>query len=153
MTGRLQNKVALITGAGCVGPGWGNGRAEAVLFAREGAKIFAADRDMAPMQETIERVKDAGGEITTITGDVTQSADVAAMVKACQDAYGRIDILINNVGGSSPGGPVEMTEEAWDAQVDLNLKSVFLTCKHVLPVMEAQGGGSIINTASVSGLR
>jgi NAD(P)-dependent dehydrogenase (short-subunit alcohol dehydrogenase family) len=153
VAGRLQGKVALIVGAGCVGPGWGNGRAACVLFAQEGAKIFAVDRDMAPMEETVTRVKDAGGEIATHLCDVTQQASVAAMVKACKDKYGRIDVLVNNVGGSAPGGPVEMAEEAWDAQIDLNLKSIFLTCKHVLPVMEAQGSGSIINTASASGIR
>ena len=153
MAGRLQGKIALIVGAGCVGPGWGNGRAACVLFAQEGAKIFAVDRDMAPMEETVARVKEAGGEIVTHLCDVTQQDSVAAMVKACRDAFGRIDVLVNNVGGSAPGGPVEMAEEAWDAQIDLNLKSIFLTCKHVIPVMEAQGGGSIINTASASGIR
>jgi NAD(P)-dependent dehydrogenase (short-subunit alcohol dehydrogenase family) len=153
MAGRLQGKSALIVGAGCVGPGWGNGRAACVLFAQEGARIFAVDRDMAPMEETVARVKEAGGEIATHLCDVTQQASVAAMVKACRDKYGRIDVLVNNVGGSAPGGPVEMAEEAWDAQIDLNLKSIFLTCKHVIPVMEAQGGGSIINTASASGIR
>jgi NAD(P)-dependent dehydrogenase (short-subunit alcohol dehydrogenase family) len=153
VAGRLQGKIALIVGAGCVGPGWGNGRAACVLFAQEGAKIFAVDRDMAPMEETVARVKEAGGEIATHLCDVTQQSSVAAMVKACKDAFGRIDVLVNNVGGSAPGGPVEMAEEAWDAQIDLNLKSIFLTCKHVIPVMEAQGGGSIINTASASGIR
>jgi NAD(P)-dependent dehydrogenase (short-subunit alcohol dehydrogenase family) len=153
MAGRLQGKIALIVGAGCVGPGWGNGRAACVLFAQEGAKIFAVDRDMGPMEETVARVKEAGGEIATHLCDVTQSSSVKAMVQACQARYGRIDTLVNNVGGSAPGGPVEMAEEAWDAQIDLNLKSVFLTCKHVIPVMEAQGGGSIINTASASGIR
>jgi NAD(P)-dependent dehydrogenase (short-subunit alcohol dehydrogenase family) len=153
VAGRLQGKIALIVGAGCVGPGWGNGRAACVLFAQEGAKIFAVDRDMGPMEETVARVKDAGGEIATHLCDVTQQASVAAMVQACRDKYGRIDVLVNNVGGSAPGGPVEMAEEAWDAQIDLNLKSIFLTCKHVLPVMEAQGSGSIINTASASGIR
>jgi NAD(P)-dependent dehydrogenase (short-subunit alcohol dehydrogenase family) len=153
MAGRLAGKVALIVGAGCVGPGWGNGRASCVLFAQEGARIFAVDRDMAPMEETVARVKEAGGEIVTHLCDVTQQASVAAMVQACRQAFGRIDVLVNNVGGSAPGGPVEMAEEAWDAQIDLNLKSIFLTCKHVIPVMEAQGGGSIINTASASGTR
>ncbi len=153
MAGRLQGKIALIVGAGCVGPGWGNGRAACVLFAQEGAKIFAVDRDMGPMEETVARVKEAGGEIATHLCDVTQQASVATMVQACKEKYGRIDVLVNNVGGSAPGGPVEMAEEAWDAQIDLNLKSIFLTCKHVLPVMEAQGSGSIINTASASGIR
>src|SRR4029079_14417556 len=85
--------------------------------------------------------------------DVTDSASVAAMVKACLDKFGRIDILVNNVGGSAHGGPVELSEEAWDAQVNLNPKSVFLTCKHVLPVMEKQKSGSIVNLASTSGIR
>jgi NAD(P)-dependent dehydrogenase (short-subunit alcohol dehydrogenase family) len=80
-------------------------------------------------------------------------ASIADMVEAAQKEFGRIDILVNNVGGSAKGGPVEMTEEVWDTQIDFNLKSVFLTCKHVLPVMERQGGGAIVNTASTSGIR
>jgi NAD(P)-dependent dehydrogenase (short-subunit alcohol dehydrogenase family) len=153
MSGRLQDKIAIVTGAGCVGPGWGNGRATCVRFAEEGAKIFAVDRDLASVAETVERVKAAGGEIEVRQCDVTDSKSVAAMVAACLKRFGRIDVLVNNVGGSAAGGPVEMAEEVWDAQVDFNLKSVFLTCKHVLPVMEKQGTGSIVNTASTSGLR
>src|SRR6266851_10433352 len=153
MTRRLEGKVAIITGAGSVGPGWGNGRATAVRFAEEGAKIFAVDRDAERLRDTVERVKKAGGAIATHLCDVTRAGDVAAMVEACLKAYGRIDVLVNNVGGSAPGGPVEMSEEVWDAQVDFNLKSVFLVCKHVLPVMERQAGGVIINLASTSGLR
>ena len=153
MTGRLEGKIALITGAGCVGPGWGNGRAMAVRFAEEGATIFAVDRDLATVAETVARVDAAGGTIKTHRCDVTDSAAVAAMALACVDGFGRIDVLINNVGGSAAGGPVEMSEEVWDAQVDSNLKSVFLTCKHVLPVMERQGGGAIVNIASASGIR
>jgi len=153
MTKRVDGKITLICGAGCVGPGWGNGRAAAVRFAEEGASIFAVDRNEAGMAETVERVIAAGGTIRTHVADVTKSPSVAAMVKACMDAYGRIDVLINNVGGSAAGGPVEMTEEVWDAQVDLNLKSVFLTCKHVLPIMERQKSGVIVNLASASGVR
>jgi NAD(P)-dependent dehydrogenase (short-subunit alcohol dehydrogenase family) len=153
MAGRLQDKVAIVTGAGCVGPGWGNGRAAAVLFAREGAKVFAVDRNMDAMTETVDRVREFGGAIRTHTCDVTDSADVAAMVSACRGAFGRIDVLMNNVGGSAAGGPVELSEDAWDAQVDLNLKSVFLTCKHTLPVMESQNAGAIVNMASTSGIR
>jgi NAD(P)-dependent dehydrogenase (short-subunit alcohol dehydrogenase family) len=103
--------------------------------------------------ETVERVKAAGGDIVVQQCDVTDSSSVAAMVAACVARFGRIDILVNNVGGSAAGGPVEMAEEVWDAQVDYNLKSVFLTCKHVLPVMEKQKSGVIVNTASTSGLR
>jgi len=153
VTGRLADKIALITGAGCVGPGWGNGRAMAVRFAEEGAKIFAVDRAADRLSETVERVRAAGGSIETYLGDVTDSAAVGAMARACAERFGRIDVLVNNVGGSAAGGPVELSEEAWDAQVDANLKSVFLACKHVLPVMEAQGGGAIVNIASTSGLR
>ncbi len=153
MTRRLEGKVAIITGAGSVGPGWGNGRATAVRFAEEGAKIFAVDRDAERLRDTVERVKKAGGAIATHLCDVTRAGDVAAMVDACVKTYGRIDVLVNNVGGSAPGGPVEMSEEVWDAQVDFNLKSVFLACKHVLPMMEKQGGGAIVNIASTSGLR
>ena len=153
MSGRLQDKIAIVTGAGCVGPGWGNGRATCVRFAEEGAKIFAVDRDLDSVAETIERVQAAGGEIAVQQCDVTNSASVAAMVAACLKRFGRIDVLVNNVGGSAAGGPVEMAEEVWDAQVDSNLKSVFLTCKHVLPVMEKQKSGVIVNTASTSGLR
>jgi len=150
---RLKDKIAIITGAGSVGPGWGNGRAMAVRFAEEGAKIYACDREMEPMQETIARVEQAGGTIRTQLCNVTDSAAVKQMVDACVAAYGRVDILVNNVGGSAAGGPVEMSEEVWDAQVDANLKSVFLGCKHVLPLMEQQGSGVIINIASSSGLR
>jgi len=153
MSGRLQGRIAIVTGAGCVGPGWGNGRATAVRFAEEGARIFAVDRNLDSVAETVERVKAAGGDIVTQQCDVTDNASVAAMVKACVDRFGRIDILVNNVGGSAHGGPVEMAEEVWDAQVDYNLKSVFLTCKHVLPVMEKQKSGAIINVASTSGIR
>lgn len=153
MTGRLQGRIAIVTGAGCVGPGWGNGRATAVRFAEEGATIFAIDRDLDSIRETVDRVKAAGGEIVTHQCDVTGSASVEMMVKTCIDQFGRIDILVNNVGGSAHGGPVELSEDAWDSQIDSNLKSVFLTLKHVLPVMEKQKGGAIINVASTSGLR
>jgi NAD(P)-dependent dehydrogenase (short-subunit alcohol dehydrogenase family) len=153
MSGRLQDKVALITGAGSVGPGWGNGRATAVRFAEEGARIFAADKSMTALAETLQRVRDAGGEIVAYECDVTSGSAVLAMVEACVAAFGRVDVMVNNVGGSAAGGPVEMAEEAWDAQIDYNLKSVFLGCKHVIPVMERQGGGAIVNLASTSGLR
>ena len=153
MTKRLQDKVAIVTGAGSVGPGWGNGRAIAVRVAAEGARLFAVDRDLDRLGETVTRAQETDGIVATHQCDVTDGRSVAAMVQACMDTWGRVDVLVNNVGGSAPGGPVEMSEEVWDAQVDFNLKSVFLTCKHVLPVMERQGGGVIVNVASTSGLR
>jgi NAD(P)-dependent dehydrogenase (short-subunit alcohol dehydrogenase family) len=150
---RLAGKVALVTGAGSIGPGWGNGRAIAVRFAEEGAQVFGVDRDLERLVETTERVAAAGGVFASAACDVTQSDSIAAMVAQCIERFGRIDVLVNNVGGSAKGGPVEMSEEIWDAQVDHNLKSVFLSCKHVLPHMLAQGGGAIVNLASTSGLR
>lgn len=153
MAGRIEGKVALIIGAGSVGPGWGNGRAIATRFAEEGAKIFGVDFKLERMQETIEKVRACGGEIETGFCDVTKHQSIIDTVATCVKKFGRIDILVNNVGGSAAGGPVEMSEDVWDSQVDTNLKSVFLACKHVLPIMEAQGSGAIINMASTSGIR
>lgn len=150
MAGRLEGKVVIVTGAGCVGPGWGNGRAVAVRFAEEGAKVFAVDKNQDPMVETLDRLAAVGGEFASHLCDVTDSAAVGAMVEACVERFGRVDILVNNVGGSAKGGPVQLSEEDWDRQLNFNLKSVFLTCKHVLPHMEKQGSGAIVNTASTS---
>ncbi len=152
-TGRLAGKIVLVCGAGSVGPGWGNGRAVAVRFAEEGAAIFGVDRDLAHMDETLQRVAAVGGRMETAACDVTDSRSVADAVARCLQQFGRIDVLVNNVGGSAKGGPVEMSEEIWDAQIDHNLKSVFLSCKHTLPPMLAQGGGTIVNVASTSGIR
>jgi hypothetical protein len=104
------------------------------------------------MAETVERVGDTG-EIATHVCDVLDNAQVAAMIEACREKFGRIDILLNNVGGSAAGGAAEMSEENFDKQIDYNLKSVFLACRHVIPVMMGQGGGAIVNTASSSGIR
>jgi NAD(P)-dependent dehydrogenase (short-subunit alcohol dehydrogenase family) len=150
---RFEGRVAIVTGAGCVGPGWGNGRAIAVKLAEEGAKVFAVDRDPTRLEETLERAGAARRSIQTYSCDVTDSASVKAMAAACVAAFGTIDILVNNVGGSAAGGPVEMDEEVWDSQIDHNLKSVFLACKHVLPIMLAKKAGAIVNIASASGLR
>jgi NAD(P)-dependent dehydrogenase (short-subunit alcohol dehydrogenase family) len=125
----------------------------AVRFAEEGAKVFGVDKDLDRMAETVERVHAIGGDIEIAHCDVTQSAQIADIVRQCIEKWERIDILINNVGGSASGGPVELDEDVWDAQVDSNLKSVFLSCKHVLPIMEKQGSGAIINMSSTSGIR
>src|SRR3954451_15452283 len=146
---RLEGKVAIVAGAGSVGPGWGNGRATAVRFAEEGAKVFAVDLNANALKETIEK---APG-IVPYECDVTDSRAMQSMIEKCIERFQRIDILVNNVGGSAAGGPVEMSEEVWDAQIDFNLKSVFLTCKYVLPIMEKQKSGAIVNMASTSGLR
>ena len=153
MSQRFAGKVAVVTGAGCVGPGWGNGRAIAVALAREGAVVLGVDRNPDSMTETAERIAAEGGRFEPATCDVTDSAAVMRLVADAAARHGRIDALVNNVGGSAAGGPVEMAEEVWDLQIDTNLKSVFLTCKHVIPVMERQGGGAIVNLASTSAIR
>jgi NAD(P)-dependent dehydrogenase (short-subunit alcohol dehydrogenase family) len=150
---RFESKIAIVTGAGCVGAGWGNGRAMAVRLAEEGAKVLAVDRDQARLDETLSLAGDAAASITTHICDVTSAASVQKMVEACIATYGAPDILINNVGGSAAGGPVQLSEEAWDSQIDINLKSVFLTCKYVLPHMVERKRGAIVNVASTSGLR
>lgn len=153
MRKRFENKVAIVTGAGCVGEGWGNGRAIAVGLAEEGARVFAVDRDLARVEQTVALAGEMRERITPWACDVTCGESVAAMVGACIEQLGTVDILVNNVGGSAAGGPVELAEEAWDAQVAMNLKSVFLTCKHALPTMLAHRSGAIVNIASTSGLR
>jgi NAD(P)-dependent dehydrogenase (short-subunit alcohol dehydrogenase family) len=153
MSQRFTGRIALITGAGCVGPGWGNGRAIAVGFARAGATVIGLDRNPDSMTETAERIAADGGRFEAVACDVTDSGAIARVVADAVARHKRIDVLVNNVGGSAAGGPVEMAEEVWDLQIDTNLKSVFLTCKHVLPVMEAQGSGAIVNLASTSGIR
>ena len=151
--GRLAGKVAFVTGAGSVGTGWGNGRAIAVRFAQEGARVFGVDRDPERLTETQALITAGGGSFEAGSCDVTRSESVADAIAQCVAVFGRLDILVNNVGGSAKGGPVEMSEDVWDAQIDHNLKSVFLACKHALPHMLAQGGGNIVNLSSTSGLR
>jgi NAD(P)-dependent dehydrogenase (short-subunit alcohol dehydrogenase family) len=153
MGDRLKDKVAIVTGAGSVGPGWGNGKATAVLFAREGARVFAIDINLAAAEETKGIIDQEGGEGTVHKADVSNSDEVKAMVERCIETYGRIDILHNNVGIVVVGGPVETSEETWDRVNAVNLKSMFLTCKYVLPQMERQGGGAIVNISSIAAIR
>ncbi|KAI8261277.1 3-oxoacyl-[acyl-carrier-protein] reductase FabG [Colletotrichum sp. SAR11_239] len=132
---------------------WGNGAATARLLARQGAKIFGCDLYLEPAQHTQKRIVAEGGDVTVVAADVTNDESVKSAVDACLAKYGRIDILINNVGRSEPGGPAEMTEKVWDAQTNVNLKSVYLCCHHILPLMEKQGSGAVVNVASIAGLR
>ena len=149
----LTDKIAVVTGAGSVGPGWGNGKATAVLLARQGAKVFAIDVNESAAKETCALIEEEGGACVAHRCDMTRAEEVDAAIKACMQRYGRIDILINNVGGSAAGDPVSMSEEVWDAQLDLNLKTAFLGCKYVLPIMEQQRAGAIVNISSIAGLR
>ena len=153
MGDRLKEKVALVSGAGSSGPGWGDGKATAVLFAREGARVLAADINLDAALETKRIIEQEGGICEAVAGNVSLADNVAAMVDACIAAFGRIDVLHNNVGIVEVGGPVETTEDSWDRVNDVNLKSMFLTCRQVLPHMERQGKGAIVNIASVSGIR
>lgn len=153
MSSRLNNKVVIVSGAGSVGPGWGNGRAIAYRFAQEGAKVFAVDLNPDALLETVAKVREFDGEIATWQADVTSDEAVRSMVLACVETFGRVDVLVNNVGGSKKGGPVQLDEATWDQQIDFNLKSVFLGCKHVLPIMEKQQAGAIVNISSTSGIR
>jgi NAD(P)-dependent dehydrogenase (short-subunit alcohol dehydrogenase family) len=153
----MTGKVAIVAGAGSVGEAgskiWGNGKATAVLLARQGASVFLLDINETAMAETKSIIEGEGGTCATHRCDMTNAADVQEMVQACVDRFKRIDILVNNVGGSAPGDPVAMTEEVWDRQIDFNLKTAFLGCKYVLPVMLGQGKGAIVNIASVAGMR
>jgi NAD(P)-dependent dehydrogenase (short-subunit alcohol dehydrogenase family) len=150
---RLDGKVAIVTGCGSSGPGWGNGKAMAVLLARQGAKIAGFDRDEAAAAETKRIIEDEGGTCFVARCDATNAKEVNAFVADCVARLGRIDILINNVGRSEPGGPVELAEETWDEQLEVNLKTAYLMCKAVLPIMERQGSGSVVSVSSVAGLR
>ena len=150
---RLQGKSALVVGAGSIGPGWGNGKATALTFARHGARVFCVDRNAAAADETAALIAAEGLEATAFTADVSRIDEVEAMVGACLRAYGRIDVLDNNVGIAELGGVVEVSEADWDRVFAVNLKSAFFAMKHVIPVMERQGGGSIINISSIASIR
>jgi NAD(P)-dependent dehydrogenase (short-subunit alcohol dehydrogenase family) len=150
MSKRLQDKVAIVTGAGSSGPGWGNGKACAVQFAREGAHICAIDVSADAASETEAIIKNEGGSCTLYQGDVTESRFVENMVRECVSEFGKVDILHNNVGIVEPGGPVEIEEGNWDRLIDVNVKSMYLMVRSVLPHMVESGGGSIINVSSIA---
>src|SRR4051794_27500248 len=150
---RLKGKVAMVVGAGSIGPGWGNGKATAVTFAREGAQVFCVDRNAKAAQETVDIITSEGGRASAFTADVSKAGDVEATVAACLKTYGRIDVLDNNVGIAEMGSVVEVAEAEWDRVFAVNLKSAYLAMKHVIPVMQRQGGGSIINISSIASIR
>lgn len=132
--------------------GLSNGQAVALAFAREGAKVAVVDLKLQAAEDTVEQIRSAGGEAIALQADVSRHADIKAVVAATMQKYGRIDILHNNVGIEVRGG-LESTEESWDRVHDVNLKSVFLACKEVVPIMEAQGGGSIVNVSSTASIK
>lgn len=151
--GRLDGKVALVMGAGAIGPGWGNGKATAVLFARHGARVMCADIDAEAAAATAGIIRGEGGEALSRACDVSRHADVRAATEAVIGEWGRLDILDNNVGIAEMGGVVELPEADWDRVFDVNLKGAFLAMKEAIPHMERQGGGSIINISSIAAIR
>ena len=166
MSGRMTNKVVLVMGAGCSGSGIGNGRASAMLYAREGATaVVCLDIDFASAQETVRMIEAEGqlgekpgekpGEQRAIAlqGDVTDAARVAAIVAEVMQRYGQIDVLHNNVGITAMGGPVDESLESWHHVMDTNLTAMFLSAKYVLPPMLKAGKGAIVNIASLAGIR
>lgn len=153
MVDRVKGKVIVVAGAGSVGPGWGNGKACAVLYAREGATLYLIDRDRAAVDETARLVAAEGADVHAETGDLTDNAVVEHLLADCVTRFGRLDVMHNNVGGSAPGTVEDMDEATWDRQMDHNLKTVYLGCHHAIPHLRASGGGAIINVASVAGYR
>ena len=151
---RLEGKVGIVVGGGqSPGEGIGNGRATALTFAREGARVMVLDNRLDSAEETVAMIREAGGEAVAREADVTREATLAAAVAACVAEWGRLDILHNNVGVSISGGdapPAEITEEAFDACVAINLRGTVMACKHALPVMREQGSGAIVNISSIA---
>ena len=156
MADRLNGKVAVVFGAGqveCAYEMWGNGRATAVAYGREAASVVAVDVDLTAAEATCTFLQEAGHPCLALQADVTQLPEIEAVKDRALAQFGRIDILHNNVGINEKGDPVEASEESWDRVMETNVKSLFLTCKSVLPVMRQQGAGAIINVGSIAGIR
>lgn len=153
MGGRLQNKVAFVTGVGSSGPGWGIGRAIAVLFAREGARVFGVDLSQEAAEATRAIIAGEGGVCVVRRADVTDEQGVSDAVSDCVAQFGGLDILVNNVGAVTVGGPVELATAQWRRALDINLSSMFLTCKYAVPHMERAGRGALVHIGSVAGIR
>ena len=153
MVDRLKGKTAIVFGAGSSGPGWGNGKAAAVAYAREGAQVACVDLVQAAADETAAIIEGEGGVSAAIAADVTDAASVASAVSEVVSRFGRIDILHNNVGVTHMGGPVELTEEQFKAALDLNIGPIYRTAKAVIPHMLQQGGGAIVNISSLAAIR
>jgi NAD(P)-dependent dehydrogenase (short-subunit alcohol dehydrogenase family) len=148
----MDGKVAIVTGAASRGEGVGNGKAVALLFAHEGAKVLLVNRSAERAEELRQEIAAEGGEATVFAGDVTKAADAAAMVKTAVDTYGRLDVLVNNVGIGAPGRIEDVTEDDWNNLVNVNMTSAVLASREAVPAMRASGGGgSIINMSSIAG--
>lgn len=150
---RLKDRVAMVFGAGSVGPGWGNGKASAAAYAREGAIAICIDVNPAAADETVAIITGEGGRAEGFACDITKAAEVDAVVADALRRHGKIDILHNNVGHARMGGPVDLSEADWHRELDLNLNGAFLTCKAVLPAMLERRKGVITNISSAAGIR
>jgi NAD(P)-dependent dehydrogenase (short-subunit alcohol dehydrogenase family) len=153
VSGRLEGRVALVFGAGSIGPGWGNGKASAVAYARAGAAVVCVDIAEAAAAETVAIITGEGGQARALACDVTREDQVAAAVEATVSAFGRLDILHNNVGHALMGGPPDISHDQWQRELDLNVTGMFLACRHAIPLMLGQGRGVITNISSSAGLR
>jgi NAD(P)-dependent dehydrogenase (short-subunit alcohol dehydrogenase family) len=153
MGDRLRGKVAIVTGAGSRGPGLGNGKAAAILFAREGARVLCVDQALPRAEETVALIRAEGGEAAAHAADVTRAEDCRAMVEAAVARWGGLDILHNNVGIESRKDLLETTEEEWDQVLEVDLKTVFLATRAAVPAIAQRGGGSVICVSSIAGHR
>ncbi|MGA5691472.1 SDR family NAD(P)-dependent oxidoreductase [Cytobacillus pseudoceanisediminis] len=153
MTNRLKNKVAIVFGAGSAGEGWGNGKAAAVAYAREGAKVMVVDLHPKAAEQTCQIILNEKGVCSYRSADVTKSIEVQEIITDTIMEFGQIDILHNNVGLAQMGEVVDIAEEDWDKTININLKSVYLTMKFVLPHMMERKTGSIINISSLASIR
>ena len=153
MGNRVKGKVAIVTGGGSIGPGIGNGKASAIVYAREGADVMVVDYNLQAAEETRRLIQEEGRDCILFQADVSRADDCMVMAEECIKRFGKIDILHNNVGISIPGGMAETSEEIWNKVLNTNLKSMFMTCKFVLPAMEKRGSGCVINIASVRAIR
>lgn len=150
---RLAGKVAVVTGAGSSGLGFGTGKATAILFAREGAKVVLVDRDVSRAEETLAIIRSEGGEASVHVADIARAADCEGIVEIAKARYGGLHILVNNVAAGSRGTVVDVSEDDWDRVIEVNLKGTMLTSKYAIPAMIASGGGSIINISSIDAMR
>ena len=150
---RLEGKVAIVTGAGSSGPGVGTGKATAIVYAREGAKVLLVDLDPKAARETLDVIEGVGGVASIFAADVSRIEDCEALVEAAVERYGGVDILFNNVAIISLGSVVDADEQEWDRVMQVNVKSMMLTSKFAVPRMAAAGGGSIVNVSSVEAFR
>ncbi len=147
---RLKDKVAMVVGAGSIRPGMGNGKATAILFAREGARVVAVDKNLSAAEETVGLITAEGGEAVALQADVTLEPDVEKLIEATIAQYGRLDIVFNNVGIAFGGTGLKVTMDEWDAVMNVNLKSVILVCKYAVPELIKAGGGTIVNNSSMA---